>query len=228
MPPRVRVPADPELLSQVETLYLESAQRSSVRAVARVRIQGPGGSGSMREIILARRPASLRLEGLNFLGQTQSLLVTDGQRFLFFDGRAFEQGPVDSDTLLQTLGLDLAPAEAVEALLAIPLDGSAPLPTPREVWVRGTEHWLSYALQRLGLGPGGQLRGIEATDLEGGIRWAAAYSGWREVDGGRYPFKMALSFPDTELRAEIDFEEVELNPRLETGLFRPGAPGEQP
>ena len=72
------------------------------------------------------------------------------------------------------------------------------------------------------------MRGIEATDLEGGIRWAAAYSGWREVDGGRYPFKMALSFPDTELRAEIDFEEVELNPRLETGLFRPGAPGEQP
>ncbi len=222
LPPLVVQPsADAELLSQVAELQAEGARRGSVRAVARVRIEGPGGSGTVREIILARRPASLRLEGLNFLGQTQSLLVTDGQRFLFFDGQEFEQGPVNPDTLMRTLGLDLAPAEAVEALLVAPLDGSEPPPAPREVWARGEERWLSYPVRRLRLGPGGELRGIQAIDPLGGVRWEAEYAEWRPLGGSRYPFAITLSFPGSQVRAEVDFEEVELNPPLEARLFRP-------
>ena len=229
LPPLVLQPfADAELLSEVAELRAEGARRLSVRAVASVRIEGPGGSGSVREIILARRPASLRLEGLNFLGQTQSLRVTDGQRYLFFDGQKFEQGPVLPDTLRRTLGLDLAPAEAVAALLAAPLDGLEPLLAPREVWARGTERWLSYPMQRLRLGPGGELRGIEAIDLRGGERWAAEYAEWRPVAGGRYPFEITFSFPGSRVRAEVDFEEVELNLALEPRLFRPGLDGARP
>ncbi len=228
-PPLLVHPSDdPELLAQVARLHEQGQGRHSIRALARVRIAGPRGSGRVREVILARRPAELRLEGLNFLGQTQSLLVTDGEHFLFFDGREVEQGPLRPETLLRTLGLDLEPAEAVEALLAAPLGGPELRSGPREVRAQGEERWLFYSRERLRLGPDGELRAMEALGPQGSGRWMAEYAGWRSVAGGRYPFEMVLSFPGTELRAELDFEQVELNPELDAALFRPSLGGERP
>jgi hypothetical protein len=40
------------------------------------------------------------------------------------------------------------------------------------------------------------------------------------VPGGRYPFRLVLSFPRTQLRAEIRLKTVELNADLDRGLFR--------
>jgi hypothetical protein len=48
----------------------------------------------------------------------------------------------------------------------------------------------------------------------------AEYATWRDVPGGRYPFSVVLSFPETRLRAELELSTVELNPRLEASLFR--------
>ena len=48
----------------------------------------------------------------------------------------------------------------------------------------------------------------------------AQYEAWRDVPGGRYPFRVVLSFPETGLRAELELDSVELNPQLETSLFR--------
>ena len=58
----------------------------------------------------------LRLESLNFLGQTQSLLVTDGTSFWFFDGRALDSGRLSEELLSRRLGVDLGPEEAVAVL----------------------------------------------------------------------------------------------------------------
>jgi hypothetical protein len=40
------------------------------------------------------------------------------------------------------------------------------------------------------------------------------------VPGGRYPFNVVLSFPATQLRAELELSAVELNSQLEASLFR--------
>jgi hypothetical protein len=60
--------------------------RRGIRAVGRLNLDSPGGSGKVKQVILAERPARLRLESLNLLGHTQTLLVTDGQSFSFYDG----------------------------------------------------------------------------------------------------------------------------------------------
>ena len=48
----------------------------------------------------------------------------------------------------------------------------------------------------------------------------AEYAAWREVPGGRYPFSVVLSFPETKLRAELVLDKVELDVPIDAALFR--------
>jgi len=165
---------------------------------------------------MAQRPRQLRLESLNFLGQTQSLLVTDGSSFWFFDGRALDHGLLSEDLLRQRLGVDLGPDEAVAVLLAAPrLEAGAPL----EILALGEDRIARFAGQRVRFSADGELRSVEVLDPEGALRWSARYERWRAVGEDRYPFEMVLRFPRTALRAELRVDEVELNPALDAELF---------
>ena len=195
----------------------EGEQRWAVRALGSLKLDSPSGGGRVKQVILAQRPARLRLESLNFLGQTQGLLVTDGERFSYFDGRELVGGAVSQDVLRQYLGLDLEPAEAVRVLLAAPLIGDA---TPRAILGAGDERVVELNARRLHFGPDGQLLGVEVRDFAGATRWRVTYERWRSVQEGRYPFAMGLFFPRTELHAELRLDEVELNPELDPSLFR--------
>jgi outer membrane lipoprotein-sorting protein len=197
---------------------VESADaRHTLRAVGKLRVKSKDGSVSVQEVVLAERPARLRLESLNMLGQAQSLLVTDGERFSFFDGKRLEDGAAGPGILRDRLGLQLEPGEAVRALLAAPLESDWP---PREILGRGDERELRGTAQSVRFAAGGELSRIAALDERGQVRWEAEYDQWRDVPGGRYPFSLVLSFPDTHLRAELELSQVELNPALDPALFR--------
>jgi hypothetical protein len=191
--------------------------RQTLRAVGKLRVKSKDGSVSVQEVVLAQRPARLRLESLNMLGQAQSLLVTDGERFAFFDGKRLEDGAAEPGILRDRLGLLLEPGEAVRALLAAPLESDWP---PREILGRGEERELRGAAQSVRFAAGGELSRIAALDERGRVRWEAEYDQWRDVPGGRYPFSLVLSFPETSLRAELELTQVELNPALDPALFR--------
>lgn len=193
-----------------------AAIRRGVRALADLHLDSPTGSGKLREVILVERPARLRLETLNLLGQTQALLVTDGGRFGFYDGRAFERGAVEPGLLLGRLGLDLEPEEAVRVLLAAPVLSGEP---PQAVFALGAERVAQFARQRIRFAADGDLRAVESLDEYGELRWAAEYRGWRDVDGGRYPFDMHLRFPRSRVDARLELDEVDLNPALAPALF---------
>lgn len=218
LPPPVPLPTrDPHVASLLERARDDSGARERMRAVATVKLHAERRSGRFREVIIAARPAQLRLETLNLLGQTQTLLVTDGERFAFWDGKRMERGPVNPEVLRHHLGLDLEPAEAVRALLAAP---TIPERTPEQVFAQAGGYIVLLRPDLLRFGPAGELRGVEALDERGGTRWSVAYDGWRDTDGGRYPFDVSLRFPATELRAELSLKEVELNPDLDRSLFR--------
>jgi outer membrane biogenesis lipoprotein LolB len=199
-----------------EQLHAEAARRTSVRGSARVRLESPQGSGSAREIIIVQRPIQLRLETLNLLGQTQAVLVTDRDGFVFFDGAAFERGALSDGLLRERMGLDLTPEEAVEVLLAAPEFDPAQLGAALAV---GDEQWVETDRGRLRIGPEGELRGFQALTPWGGVRWTAEYDQWRDVTGGRYPFVVRLEFPGTGTRAELSLREAEVNPTLDPSLF---------
>lgn len=208
---------DAAVRALVERAIGEADARQRLRAVGKLHVAGPGGSGSVKQVILVERPARLRLESLNVLGQAATLLVTDGERYTFFDGKRLDDGDVSDETLRERLGLAFAPDEAAGALLVAP----KPVVWPAlAILARGAEREVSFADQTLRFSDGGELASIESLDASGGVRWTASYSAWRELPGGRYPFSVVLSFPGTKLRAELALSEVELNPTLEASLFR--------
>jgi len=203
--------------ARVERAIAEANQRQTLRAVGKLLVEGPGGSGKVKQVVLVERPERLRLESLNVLGQAATLMVTDGDRYAFYDGKVLDSGAVSAEVLHERLGLAFAPAEAVGALLAAPRPVVWP---PRGVLARGLERAVLFADQSLRFGEDGELAAIECLDSNGAVRWTAEYAAWREVPGGRYPFRVVLSFPETKLRAELELEKVELDVQIDEDLFR--------
>ena len=213
-------PATSAQRARVET-WVEEARaarsaRTSLRAFARARFESASGKARVREVIAAERPARLRVETINFLGTMQSLLVADGADAWLFDGRDLVEDASPSELLVR-LGLDLSPEEAIDLLLAAP---DLPGTPPRRVWVLGDEPVAEFDRQRVRWSSGGQLRGIEALAPGGEVAWTVEYDAWSEVAGGRHPLQIRAYFPRTELRAEFELEDVELNAELDASLFR--------
>jgi outer membrane biogenesis lipoprotein LolB len=205
---------------RIET-YLAAArsgasERRALRAVGKLSLESPQGSGTVREVILVERPRRLRLEALNLLGQTEVLLVADGERFAFFNGGRLSAGPLSEDVLRDLLGLDLDPDEAVGVLLGAPRLEAGP---PHGVLGQGEDRIARLDSQVVRFGPEGELRGVAVLDPTGVLRWHVEYARWQRAGGGSYPFSVILSFPLTQTRAEFKVREAELNPELDTSLF---------
>ncbi len=205
------------IAKRLSELRAQGDARRTLRLLGKLEIESPSGSGSLTEVILAARPARLRLETLNPLGQTRTLLVTDGETYAYYDGGRLDRGPVTAAVLVDRLGVDLEPAQAVAALLVAPLRAAAEL-----VWVRGRDAEREVRLdgERLRLGPEGELRFYEALGPDGEVLWFARYDDWRDVPGGRYPRRLELSFPRTGVRAELRVRRAKLNEEIDPQLFR--------
>ena len=74
-----------------------------------------------RQVLVAERPASLRVEIQGLLNQTVAVLVTDGERFELFraDDRSYRSGPVEPDLLWRHAWLALTPQQAIDVLLRL-------------------------------------------------------------------------------------------------------------
>jgi len=192
-------------------------QRTSLRAKGRLELDGIGRGSLVDEVVLAQRPDRLRLEALSPLGQALSLLVTDGERYGFFDGATLESGALEASTLRERIGLALEPREAVGLLLVAPpeLDSA-----PRAAFRHGADLWLEFDGCRVMLDAGGELAALEALDARGRLRWRARYAGWREVPGGRYPESLSIEFPRSRVAARLRLSRVELNAALAPERFR--------
>jgi len=192
-------------------------ERSTLRAKGRLELDGPTGDSRVDEVVLAQQPDLLRLEALSPLGQAISLLVTDGERYGYFDGRRLESGPIDGSVLRERMGISLEPQEAVEVLLAAPraLRGE-----PHAAYQDGSDLWVLVEGWRVGIDPGGELSALEALDPRGRLRWRARYLGWRDVPGGRYPETLSIQFPRSRVEARLRLSRVELNAALDPAHFR--------
>ncbi len=206
-----------QIAERLRRVHALGEARRSVRADGSMKLESRSTSGRVRQIILAERPAWLRLESQNLLGQTQTLLVTDGERYTYYDGVELAAGEVSPFLLLDTLGLDLGVAEAVDALLGAPTTLRG---TPQAVFARDLEREVWTDSARLRIGPDGDLLLYTSLDARGNVRWSVEYRGWKSVPGGRFPDRMVLRFPRIKLHADLRFKTVELNAELDRGLFR--------
>jgi len=95
----------------------------SVKGLAKVSYRRGDESVSASQVVIARSPASLRLETLGLFGSPLMLLATDGETLTVLipgEGKAY-QGAADSGFLQQVLRLPLRPVDLVSLLLQQPL-----------------------------------------------------------------------------------------------------------
>ena len=213
-------------------LAARAAERHSLRGVAKVALEGPGGASRSRQILVVERPARLRVEVQGFLNQLVAVLVSDGERFELFraqDG-SVEQGDVHPSILYQVAGIPLPPAALVGVLLGAPDLGARPLPGPAALLSNGDVRVdlveeAGVGLRRLHFDPEGNLRRLEVLTDEGELAWRVSFEDYRRVEGGAFAHDIVLEFPLAEAHAEVRFQHVELNPELPPEAFGLGPRG---
>jgi hypothetical protein len=184
-----------------------------------VATEGPGGSGFSKQLLLVERPARLRVEVIGLLDQRVLVLATDGERYELYRAESadLESGEVHPGVLDEVAGLPLTPDAAAALLLAAPLAPASP-PDAARGDASGALS-LSWPDQTLDFDAQGRL---VALVFHPGARdvLRAQWSEWREVAGGAFPHRLELDLYQPEARWQLDYREVELNPRIPPELFR--------
>jgi hypothetical protein len=216
---------DPRARGWLEAIQADAVARRGLRGVAKLALDGPGGSGRVKEVFACERPARLRVETLGLLDQTLALLVTDGARYRLVRSadRSVEEGAVHEALLLEMAGVAVTPEEVVAILLGAPGAAEA-----RVVELAAlSDGGLRVVRARA---PGGaresadydadlRLRSWTLGDAAGLPVLAARFDEHRPLGGVAFAHAIALLDLQSGAEARIEFQSVELNPALPPGLF---------
>lgn len=227
-PPRpVPLPAsDVRPLALLEGLARAGEARHSLRGVARLGIEGPAGEGRAKQVLLAERPAQLRVEILGLLDQRIAVLTTDGAEYRLYraEDRSLTGGPVYAALLWEVAGLAVTPEQAVRLLLGAPalpaearlVAGTALADGRVELTLRGPEAAESV---RVTFDAGGRLIAWTLLGVDDEPLQEARWSEYRPLGGDDFPYQLELEESATGARAQVRFHTVELNPVLSPELF---------
>ena len=229
-----RLPPDDPRPERLLAAWAETAEaRRSLRARARLAVDGAEVRLRAQQVVLLERPGRLRVEVKGLLNQTLVVLVIDDERYelLRADDGSYQTGDVHARLLRETAGIDLPPKEAIALLLGAPaLEASlAPLAAYADpagdvrIELGGAGGRL---LRRARFDALGRLVQLERHDAAGGRLWVADYGDFADVGGVDFPHRLTLVTRD-ETRAEIEFRDVELNPELSSDLFRLRRPADR-
>jgi hypothetical protein len=218
----------------LDTLARTAAERQALRGVARLAIDGPAGSGRAKQVLVAARPARLRVEVLGFLDQTVAVLATDGERYRLFraEDRSLDAGLVSPGLLWEVVGLAVTPEQAVRLLLGAPapreesrvaggaLLGSGGVRVELEAPGRSGSERLEFDARE-------RLVAWAELGADGSVRAEARFADFRPTAGADFPYEVELRDHTSGARARVRFVQVELNPVLPPGAFdlAVGAPG---
>ncbi len=217
---------DPRPARFLAGLVARGESLNSLRCLARLSVDGPRGSVRAKQVLVARRPAQLRVEILGLLNQALAVLVTDGVNYDYFEARERirDRGPVRPDLLFQIAGIPLVPEDAVAVLIGAP-DASAP-------WVPIAASEFHDGRIQVGVaGENGVLREIFEFDGEGGLLawqrhlpdgsliWQARYGDLRQVGDRVFAHAVDAKFPTLQVQVKVEFDRVELNPPLTDEIF---------
>jgi hypothetical protein len=215
-----RDPAD--LLGQVQAAQ---ARVQSVRGEARTGVESPSGGGTTSQFIAAARPDRLHVEVLDFFGNVVAVLSAADGRFGLYDAQArvFYRGTASPAHLARLVPLPL-PAEDLVAILcgtAPLLPGGAPVDAAPGDGVVNLTLRAGDRTQRLSVSGGAAVERAE-------LRTAGApapgdydveLDSFRKVDGGWFPFKVALRAQSPTVKIDLRWTDVEVNAPLEAALF---------
>jgi hypothetical protein len=224
-------PDDPRPAAFLAQWDEAARERRSLRARARLAVDGSDVRIRGKEIIVLERPARLRVEVQGFLNQTAAVIVTDGERFEIFrtGDRSYETGTVQPTLLWQEAHIDLTPEEAIEVLLGAPAAGAGLVPARA---IDAGEGLIRMDLvdserrvrQRVAFDAAFRLREFEVVGDGGEVLWRAQFGDYAPVGGVPFAHTIVLDVAAGAAHVEISLRDVELNPDLPPDIFRLRAP----
>ncbi len=207
------------------TLLPDAAARSladrgrlltSLQTPAIMDYSGPSGHFKAREQLTARRPASLRIDAMSPLGVALIVAADDAQVAVFDPlNNTLMRGAASPTTLARFTRIPMAPAQAVQLLLALAPDNSILTATPSSSRTEGKIRVLSYAgtgaaNYELGFS-GGQLALVRARDSAGQVTYEVRYSDYRDIGAIQFPFELEARFFASATTIKLHY----LNPSID-------------
>jgi len=212
-----------ELLAQVRQAQ---ARIHTVQGQARVHVEAPGGSGTVKQFLAAEAPDHLHLETLDFFGNVAAVLAAGDGRFALYDARekVLYRGAATPGNLARLLPLPLPAADLVTILC-----GSAPLipgiPTRAEPGKGHVTLVLEDGprVQALQVGAAATVerseRRLAGAPAPGPGDYDLELDQFRD-DGPWFPWVVRLRAEAPRVRVELRWTEVERNGALDPALFR--------
>lgn len=218
------------LLVQVRTAQ-DRVQR--VRGSARVRIESPGGSGTVTEFVAAEKPDRVHLETVDFFGNPAAVLVAAEGRFHFLDLRenVLYRGEATPENVSRLLPV-LLPIEELVTILC----GSAPIidGAPLDARVSGGQLLLTIGRgalgQRLAVGDAASVESSrvrlseiapDGTRRETAPAYDLEFESFRTRSGIRFPDELHLDAPGAKAHVDMIWrDDLEVNARLDPALFK--------
>lgn len=172
---------------------------TSLQTPAIMDYSGPSGHLKAREQLIARRPASLRVEAMSPLGIALIVAADDAQIAVFNpSNNTLMRGAASATTLARFTRIPMAPAQAVQLLLGLAPDNSILTTAPSSFRTEGDMRVLSYAGAggadyELGFS-GGQLALVRARDAAGQATYEVYYTNYRDIGAMKFPFEIEARF----------------------------------
>jgi outer membrane biogenesis lipoprotein LolB len=219
-------PRAAHLLASLESLR---AQRISIRADAKLAVDGPETNLRSTFIIGAEQESQMYIEVLSFLQQTLAILITDGNRYELIraNGRSLKSGRVRSNLLWKAASIPLPMENAVDVLLGVhALDPEkqvlrSSLLKPGGMMLLVPEPEGGYS--QLSFDETGRLVKVTQYDDKREVRWVVHYSGWQVLGEDEFPHELSMDFPGTRTQVRISYRDVVLNPAFPEGFFAVGS-----
>lgn len=193
---------------------------SSLRGVAKIRIENFTGPRSSTQVVLAAKPDRFRAEVLSMFGQPLLSVASDGQQLAVSipSRRQFFQGAPNAENLQRFTRLPLAMTDLVHLLLhQVPLiDTRLSYAEPGPSLVLEGADGLR---QRLDFDTALTLVGATYFDRETKPWMTVSYADFT-ADARKFPQRVEIDLPQAEVAAQLTLSELEINPNLPADKFR--------
>jgi outer membrane lipoprotein-sorting protein len=204
----------------------------ALKGIAKVKVTSSDKTFSVKELISAQSPYSLRLETLNPLGHPVFYAVTNGKEAFIFDPseEKFYFGSASPETLALFIPLSLDIAELVPIVLGrMPLidydDGQVSCEVVDELYSVELSAKDGSMLQRLKISAENFTVVESGTYEQGGELITSVQFGDYEMVGDvLFPKKISVFIPHDATRVIISYKQLEILPEISADEFRLTAP----
>jgi len=200
-----------------------------LRAMAKISIRSSRGNYQAKQIVILRRPASLRLETLGFIGNPSLYLLAHRDHLILYSPyeKKFVRGKAVAANIFKLAGLPLTVGEVLDLL-----SGGVPSLSDSSrailAYHAGEDlYWLQIFLdngrpyQRTWIGAEDLApKGYQLYDSLGKVYLMAEYENYNLLNGYLFPYKVKIHLPQEKVYIELTYQEVSLNQGVPASLFQ--------